>query len=186
MRELKTVLAVAALAACCSCIFHGPEDLRRDLSTSAGVELDREAGVTVGRFGIAVARVFTKQEEVPLKGVRKVEVGVYEVVGRHAGSRLSGRLQLPEMPGYVPIVRVHDDGEDVFVLLKSDEQERIRRMLVIVAEDDEWVLVRIRGKLDRIIEQAMQMAFDQADKPDLYEPALADYRERRGEAESAG
>jgi hypothetical protein len=35
-------------------------------------------------------------------------------------------------------------------------------------EPDEWVLVRIRGKLDRIIEDAIEMAFDEVDRPDLY------------------
>jgi hypothetical protein len=182
MRNLKWTTVILALLASTACIFRGPEDLRRDLQASAGVELDKEMGVTVGRFGIAVARVFTKQEEVPLKGVRKVEVGVYEVVGTRKGVDERRPLAVAEMPGYQPVVRVHEGNEDVFVMLKMDEQERIRRMLVIVAENDEWVLVRIRGKLDRIVERAMEMAFDEADKPELYEPALADYRQRKSEA----
>jgi hypothetical protein len=89
------------------------------------------------------------------------------------------------MPGYEHVVRIHDEGEDVFVMVKFEE-EQIRRMLVIVAEEDEWVLVRIRGKLNHIFEQAMEMAFDQADKPELYEPALADYRARQADEVDEG
>ena len=186
MRELRTILVVACLAGCTSCIwFHGPEDLRHDLAQSAGVELNRETGITVGRFGLAIARLVTKEDEIPLKGVKKVEIGVYEVVGTRRGLDRPRPVQPPEMPGYQQIVRVHEDDEDIFVMLKTDEQDRIRRMVVIVAEQDEWVLIRIRGKLNRIVEQAMAMAFDEADKPELYEPALADYRARRS-AETEG
>ena len=42
-------------------------------------------------------------------------------------------------------------------------------MLIVVAEEDEWVVVRMRGDLDRILEDAMRFAFDQAERPDLYE-----------------
>jgi len=179
MRELRILSMVVCLATCVSCIWlHGPEDLRHDLADSAGVDLHRETGVTVGRLGLAIARMVTKEDEIPLKGVRKVEVGVYEVVGTRRGVPEPRPVQMPEMPGYEPVVHVHEEGEDVFVMIKIEE-EQIRRMLVIVAEQDEWVLVRIRGKLNRILEQAMEMAFEQADKPELYEPALADYRARQ-------
>jgi hypothetical protein len=170
---------------CCRSSSHGPEDLRHDLASSAGVELHRETGVTVGRLGLAIARLVTKQDEIPLKGVRKVEVGVYEVVGTRRGVERARAVDPPEMPGYEHVVRIHDEGDDVFVMVKFEE-EQIRRMLVIVAEEDEWVLVRIRGKLNHIFEQAMEMAFDQADKPELYEPALADYRARQADEVDEG
>ena len=181
MRELRVLSIVACLATCVSCVwFHGPEDLRHDLADSAGVKLQRETGVTVGRFGLAIARMVTKEDEIPLKGVRKVEVGVYEVVGTRRGVDAPRRVEPPELPGYEQVVRIHDEGEDIFVMVKT-EGEQVRRMLVIVVEQDEWVLVRIRGKLNHVFEQAMAMAFEQADKPELYEPALADYRARQAE-----
>ena len=172
MRELRGLVIFVFLATSVSCIwFHGPEDLRHDLADAADVELRRETGVTVGRIGLAIARLVTKQDEIPLKGVRKVEVGVYEVVGTRRGVERARPVDSPEMPGYEQVVRIHDEGEDVFVMVKLEEGQ-VRRMLVIVAEEDEWVLVRIRGKLNHIFEAAMEMAFDEADKPELYEPAL--------------
>jgi hypothetical protein len=67
-------------------------------------------------------------------------------------------------------VRVQDEGEQVFVMVRPGETpEQIREMLVVVAEDEEWVIVRLYGDLDRIIEDTMRFAFDQADRPDLYD-----------------
>jgi len=168
------------LATCASCIgFHGPEDLRRDLVQATGVELEREAGVSVGRMGVMLVRWFTSEEEIPLKGVRKVQVGVYEVTDFGDGRYGRGTVDPLELPGWEPVVRVHEDDEDVFVMLRQEEDD-IHGMLVVVMEQDEWVLVRIKGKLQHVVEEAMRMAFDKAEHPDLYEPAVAEYREARG------
>ena len=74
-----------------------------------------------------------------------------------------------------------DEGEDVFVMTRLDDGE-IRGMLVVVMERDEWVLVRIKGRLDHMVENTMLMAFEQADRPELFEPAVARYREEHGRA----
>jgi hypothetical protein len=80
MRITAWAMIGLCVATCASCIgFHGPEDLRRDLVQATGVELERETGVSVGRMGVMLVRWFTSEEEIPLKGVRKVQVGVYEV-----------------------------------------------------------------------------------------------------------
>jgi len=164
-----------------SCVrFRGPEDLRKDLSSTAGVELKKEMGVTVTRSGMWIARKAIKwsddDDDIPsLKGVRRVEVGIYRVEGLREGRDERVALGLEDLPGWSPIVRIHEDGEDVFVLVDEDG-ERIKRMLIVVADQDEWVIVRIKGNLNRILEDAMRMAFENADRPDLY----ARSREERG------
>ena len=57
-----------------------------------------------------------------------------------------------------PVVRVHEPGEDVMVLFK-EKDDVVRALLVVVAESDEWVLVRIRGKLDQVMEQHPEIPF---------------------------
>jgi len=174
MRRLRSMWVVAVCVASCACIgFRGPEDLRRDLVQATGVELDRTTGVTVGRMGVAMVRWFTPEKEIPLKGVHKVQVGVYDVVG--AAER--GIPDYPLIDDWDPLVRIHDEDEDIFVLIRQDEK-RIRAMLVVVADTDEWVLVRLKGNLDRVVESAMRMAFEQAKRPELADPAIADYRTR--------
>ncbi len=151
-----------------SCIrFTGPEDVRRDLGDQAGVQLKQETGFTVTRSGMWLARKFVKDEDVPLEGVRRVEIGVYEVKGLRKGSEEPARLDLGHLKGWEPIVRVREDDEQVFVLIKQEEQ-LIRGLLVVVAEQDEWVLVRLRGKLNQVFERSMEMVFADMNRPDLY------------------
>ena len=172
MRRVYWLLIFVCLATATSCIrFHGPENLRRDLSRASGVELEQESGVTLTRTAVMLVRWVTSEEEIPLRGVRRVEVGTYQVRG--LGSR---PIDPPQLPGWQNIVRVREDDEQIFVLVR-EEEDAIRGMLIIVAEEDEWVLVRIRGKLHKTFESVMQLAFDRAERPDLYEPALAEYRE---------
>ena len=176
MRRICGLMIFVCLAATTSCIrFHGPEDLRRDLARTAGVKLDREMGVTLTRTAVMLARWATSEEEIPLRGVRRVEVGVYQVQDLRRGVQERRRIDPPELPGWQNVARVREDNEEVFVLVREEEGE-IRGMLVVVAEEDEWVLVRIRGKLQRTFESVMELAFDRAERPDLYEPVLAEYR----------
>jgi len=173
---------------CLSCVrLHGPEDVRRDLSREAGVRLNREMGITVTRSGVWLARKILKwsgEEEIPkLKGIRRVEVGIYEVRGLRKGVDAPRPFELAEFDGWDQIARIRDGGEEVHVMVREVDGI-LRNMLVVVAADDEWVLVRIRGRLDRIVQDAMRLAFDQADRPDLYAQAAADAERRREDAEA--
>ena len=163
-----------------SCIrFRGPEDLRHDLSRASGVRLNKEMGVTVTRSGMWIARKAIKWSadgHTPsLKGVRRVEVGVYQVEGLRKGHHERVQLGLEDLPQWTPLVRIRDEEEEVFVLVDEDG-EQIKQMLVVVADHDEWVLVRMKGNLNRVLEDALRMAFDNADRPELY----ARSREERG------
>ncbi len=176
MRSLRWLTLALGLATCVSCIvFNGPGDLRRDLTRSTGVELDREMGVTLGRFGLGVVRLVTEDEDLPLEGVHKIEVGVYDIVRAPEEQKTLNF----ELPGYQKIARAHDGEDDVWVLVRLD-RDRIQRLVLIVAGPDEWVLVRIRGDLDRVVEQVMELALARAEHEELIEPTLADYRSHGG------
>jgi hypothetical protein len=151
-----------------SCVrFVGPEEIRHDLSDQAGVKLKQETGLTLTRSAVWLARKFVDQDDFTLEGVRRIEVGVYEVKGLKGRRESPSPLDLTRLEGWEPVVRVNEPGEDVIVLIK-EKDEVVRALLVVVAEQDEWVLVRIRGKLNRVLEEAMEMAFKDADRPDLY------------------
>ncbi len=159
-----------------ACSLRGPEGVRRDLSQAAGVELEREMGITIGRTGMWFARKAMKWagedeiSQISLKGIKKVQVGVYQVRGIRRGYEEPQSLRLSDLKlsaEWVPLVQVHDDGEDVFVMTRDDDGT-IRGLLVVVAEDEEWVVVRVKGKLDKVIESALQYAFDEMDRPELY------------------
>lgn len=158
----------------------GPESLRRDLSRSSGVILKKEAGVTVTRSGIWLTRMGLKianEPDIPkLRGLRRVEVGVYNVQGYRDGATASGPVELDAVfDDWNTLVSMNGDGEQVRVLTRENHG-KLRQLLVVVASEDEWVLVRLRGRLDQLIEQAIRFGFDSAERPELYERS----REERG------
>jgi len=177
---VRAVLVLAAtLLAGSGCVsLHGPEEWRRDLSAESGVVLDPEVSLSVNRAGVWLARVGLKmsgEQEISLKGVHHVDVGVYRVVGLRKGFEAPRAIHPDQFRGWSPLARVREEGEQVLVLTR-ERSEKIRQMLVVVAEADEWVIVRVKGKLDRILEEAMAMAFDEVDRADLYRKT----REERG------
>jgi hypothetical protein len=150
----------------------GPDAVSQQLSREAGVELDQEFGFTVTRGGVWLAKKslrWVDDVDVSLDGLRRVEIGVYTVRDRdesRAGS-LGEHLFPAEWSTWV---HVQDDDSEVFVMVKQGETpEQIRGMLIVVAEDEEWVVVSMKGKLEKVLEDALRFAFDQTDRPDLYE-----------------
>jgi len=180
-RTLCLLILIPLLAGTACVRFHGPRDLSRELSASAGVRLEREMGITVTRSGVWLARwglKFANDDDIPfsLKGVKRVQVGIYKVDGLARGHETRSPLAVDDLlEGWQRWVRIQD-GDDEVVVLVDERNGRMRGMVVVVAERDEWVLVRLKGNLDRVIEDAMRMAFDEADRPDLY----ARSREERG------
>jgi hypothetical protein len=51
-------------------------------------------------------------------------------------------------------------------------------MLLVVSEADELVIVRMAGRLDHILNDALRYGLDEAGRPDLYEPARMRLEER--------
>ena len=58
-RRWLCLFVLASIAASASCIFRGPEGIRKELSRESGVELKREFGITVGRTGMLLAKMIT-------------------------------------------------------------------------------------------------------------------------------
>lgn len=158
------------------CVLHGPGDVRRDMAAATGAEYDREFAITLGRIGTSFARWGMRvagEDDVPLQGVRKVEVGVYRVVEPPADG--DGTLRLA--PRWSPVVQLRQDGENVHVLLREDG-DRVRAMLVVVQDAEELVIVRLKGRIDHIVEDAIRYGLDEAGSPHLADTTVAEYRSR--------
>ncbi len=172
MKRAVMLVLLGALVAPGCVRLTGPDNVRRHLSREAGVELQQEIGLTVTRSGIWLAKKGLKwadEVDISLAGLRRVEVGIYSVQGTRGDGRKA--LDVNVFPTeWDAWVEVHGDDEQIFVMVRPGKRpEEIRGMLVVVAEDDEWVVVRLYGDLDRILEDTMRFAFDQADRPDLYD-----------------
>ncbi len=186
------IAAGAALLSGCVIPFHGPGDIKRDVQSITGNDLDSRFSMTVGRSAIAFARWAIREEDEAriLEGLRKVEIGIYEVDGPLEGAR--SPLAAAHWPEWVPMVEIHDAGDDgengadVLVLFQSGSRGRFERILVLVEEGTEVVIVRVTGDLDRIIENVLTMALQEADHPEMVEPTLTAWNAREAETHDAG
>ena len=182
-RTLKAVLVVLKACLITGCIipFNGPGDIKRDVQSATGSDLDMDFGVTVGRSGMAFARwVMSKSDEEmpPLEGVKKVEVGVYHYDRTPEQGRALDSLQ---WPGWLPVVEAANDAgdADVLILFQYDEK-KLERMLLLVEEKEEerLMIVRVSGDLNLMIEQVIAYGLEESDHPELIDPAIDSYRSR--------
>ncbi len=194
------LVAKACLLTGCIIPFNGPGDIKRDVQSVTGNDLDMDFGVTVGRSGMALARWIARKsdEQIPLEGIRKVEIGIYSVVDPTPGDDLT--LASLQWPGWTPVVEVHgrdeggdvdaaasDDGgggdsADLLILFQYDD-DQLRRMLLLIEENEEedrLVIIRISGELNQLIEQVIAYGLEESEHPELIEPAIDSYREREG------
>jgi hypothetical protein len=177
-RAALCLLLAAALSSAACITFRGPEQIRREISGISGVEFDREMGFTVRRSGMWLVRTGMRiagEDEASLRGVRSIQVGIYQVRDPENGLHARVPIEARSFSDWDAVVRVHEDDEDVLVMVREHEGS-VRNMLVVVSDEEELVLVRMKGRLDGILEEAMAEAFDQADRPELYDRA----REERG------
>ena len=170
MSKPLTLAAIVLLLGAVACIRPGgPQALRHDLARSAGVKLDREFGLTVTRSGMWLARKALRasgEELSTLRGVRRVEIGIYRVRGvrRGASRGLDAGLFGDD---WSKLVQVRGSGDDALVLIR-ERQGAVRELVVVAADHEEWAIVRIGGDLHLVLEEALRLAFDEAKRPGLY------------------
>jgi hypothetical protein len=155
------------LVAAPACSLRGPEGIRREISRSTGYEYNREFGMTLGRIGLAVARLAMGEDDADkriLRGLTRIQVGVYQVDERpqNPGDLELGRIS---MASWEPMMSVKEEDEDVLILLKR-KRGSVREMLVVVSENDELTIVRMKGKLDQVLEEAAQFGREEAHRQD--------------------
>lgn len=173
-------LLVAVLVS--GCYFHTPEAsrVRRAFEAEApGLELEREVGFKVGRLSLAIARPLVAAalgEPEPegdaagdegrslasslLRGLRRVELGVYTVSG--AGDEAGRRDR--ELPRFLErrfsrddwsqLVRARDEAGTSWVYLRH-RGDRLRSIQVVAFDGSELVMVRLDGRLDRMLAEAV-------------------------------
>ncbi len=161
-RTWVAVLLVLSSTFAAGCWFRGPgRALRREVAQLSDLRLDREFGLRMGRptlfFVRQGVRIAGMADELPLRGVRRVEVGVYRVLGAAARGDDANELCRMRFAEWEPVVRVCDGDEHVLLFARI-EDDSIQGLLVVVQDDEEVVLVRARGKLDRLLERVVELA----------------------------
>jgi hypothetical protein len=165
IRAAAVAMALTALASP-GCL-HSPElsGIRHDIESQLPeASFDTEVELSVGPVTLALARVVSslfpgaREARTWLKGVSRVQIGVYDAhVTGTEDLRMPQRLQALVDDGWETAVRMRDRDQAVWVLYRADE-DKIKEMFVMVLNDDELVLVRAKGKLDRLIAAALEEA----------------------------
>ncbi len=165
---LAATLSLLALSNGC---MWAPEltEVKRDIAGQLpDVTFRKNLTLSLGPLTMLLARTVTgfipdASEARPyLRGVSKVQVAIYETEGDiHAASiETPARLQELIDDGWEMAVRVRDEDEMVWLLYRIDG-ESVREMFVVVMDDEELVLVRVKGHLERLMAEALENIDDE-------------------------
>jgi hypothetical protein len=162
------VLPVLGLTLLLTGCFHSREiqQIRNAVEAETpGTDYDQRIVVSLGPVSLQLARWITTLVDDPdaqeagayLGDVRRVKVGVFEASGFDAvkGSRLpSGLRHQLERTGWELALQVRDEEELVWVFFR-ERRGVVRDIFLTVADGEELVIVRFKGRLDRILARAL-------------------------------
>lgn len=137
---------------------------RRDIERSnVGVDYGRGMSLSLGPVSLKLARWILRRVDDEdaleasgyLSDVRRVKAGVYRARDGWEGdfSELP-TLKRFEKRGWELAVRVREKDEGVLVYYRENRAS-VSDMFVVVASQDELVLAKIEGRLNRLLERAM-------------------------------
>ena len=91
-----------------------------------------------------------------LKDISNVQVGIYKLYNSPRDLRIPKKIgQNLHKKGYIPIVKVKEPGNAIWVLTKM-RGKHLNSLYIIVLERDELVLVEVEGRLEKIVEKAIR------------------------------
>ncbi|MEM1245961.1 MAG: DUF4252 domain-containing protein [Acidobacteriota bacterium] len=126
------------------------------------LELDHQFGMTLGRMSLGMVKGIAKwgmddddrDAFRALRGVKKVELATYDTYG--------GDLRFPrrfedslDRRGWETLARFRDGGELGWIVYRMDGRQRLKNMLVVVHDGHSLTLVRLGGRLDRVVSAAL-------------------------------
>ena len=169
MRDVAVAMTAALLPLAGGCVWT-PElsAVKRDIARQIpGASFDRQVSFALGPGGMALARAvvsFVPDEHDArrlLKDVSRVEVSVYEIHADDDDRRVATPSSIEEMlaDGWEMAARVRQEGEAVWVLYRV-EGESVRELFVVSLDRDELVLVKVKGRLERLIARALSECDD--------------------------
>jgi len=162
-KRLLILLAGLMLSGCM--VSREISDVRRDIEKEfPGAEFDKEFVISVGPgFFNTVGWLAERVDDYDarriadyLSEIRRVKVGVY----RTEQLPYEGDLELESLRrfnenGWELAVKVRDDDEMVWVLYREWYDE-VRDMFILVLDDENLVIVRVEGYLNRLLEKIVE------------------------------
>jgi len=162
---IAIVLLIAVAGAASGCLW-APDlaMVRKDIERQLpGVSFDKEIELSLGPVSLAFARMLTRVTPEAqdasgyLRDVSRIELAVYNTQDMPPAGKVTmpERLQkMTDSEGWELAVKVRDDDELAWVLYRMDG-EAVRELYVVVVSDDELVMVKAEGKLERLVARAL-------------------------------
>jgi hypothetical protein len=124
----------------------------------------REARVRLGRISLGLIRGVVRMVPGEVEGqqflnaVHRVDVATYRVSSLPDLDRIQGDTRFADQladAGWTMVVRTREADENAWVYLRSDEAGIMRSLFVVALETDELTLVRLDGRLDQALVEAI-------------------------------
>jgi hypothetical protein len=163
---LVVSLVVLGLAVAASCI---PRYEFTDVATSVRTsmyptQVEKKFKLRVGTMMILAAKFISQRvTDTPeiaeyLGDIKNAQIGIYDVKREGPSAALAIPAEADQglmERGWEPFVRVRDHGQQVSLFYKAIN-DRIAGVYAIVLAEDKLVVVEVQGKLDSLIEKALQ------------------------------
>lgn len=159
-------LAALALVAASStgCVMHARslERTRLDIEKQLpGARFDSQMKLTLGRMSLGLAKKIVRwanadePELAVLRDIHRVELAIYRTERlppvRDGGFSIPRAARLSERGWETVVESIHDDGA-VWVMARG-ENKPVEEILVGALDDDELVLVKVRGDVERMLQR---------------------------------
>jgi len=164
-RPAVTIIAGLVLVTSLSGCFYSREMARTryDIErVNPGMDFKRGVSMNLGPFSLRLARWILRRVDDDdaweaseyLSEVRRVKAGIYP--RRDNGGELDRMPTLKrfERRGWELAVRANEDGESVMIYYR-ERNDTVSDMFAVVVSEDELVVARIEGRLNRLLEKAM-------------------------------
>lgn len=161
---LSALLAIVIVLPLTGCLFSKEiADTRRDIEKAyPDLHLEKQIVVNLGPLSLKTLgwmAAFVPDPEVDvarryLRDIRRVKVGVYRSEHPDALAKLDvGQFGFEKE--WEVAVRTRQEGEHVWVLYK-DDPKTVRDLYVVVLSEEELVVARLRGNLNRLLARVME------------------------------
>jgi hypothetical protein len=155
----RVALAGALILAACGCFnYRGPRGVEESLEHTLGVELHPEEGIKLGPISTRFVASFVGHDEDDfLSDLSRVGIAVFEVGASNGQTPRPIQASDLGFRGWSTMLDMHDDGDQVLLLVKP-RKGSIREMMLVSVDGDEVVVARLTGNLDHLIAKAMDGA----------------------------
>ena len=167
-KRIGTLVGMAFLLTTLTGCLWAPEldSVRKDIERQIpDAHFEKEFAISLGPISLGLARTIIRlvpdadvhEAREYLGDLSKVQVAVYEAnhVPRGAEVRTPQRFESLLDEGWEMAIKAREHGESIWVMYRSDDDE-IREVYIIVLDPDELVLVKVRGRLDRLFAKVME------------------------------